>query len=254
MLAEHQDRLMPFQRFFEALAEPIAIVDPRGGLVSANRSLLTRIGLSEDALRGHDLKDLVAPEHRVLLTAFIDWYFRTHAPGGFHSEAGSVEFGMPLDLSAVAFVESVRQSESQSVTGAHSPIDAVLRWALLPDANGAAVTFRFAPEDSGRVHPAQTPTRAPDVIDLSVNDPEKQASAAGDSRMPSVRLGRAPLSLREREIVQLVLDGNRVSTIASRLFLSENTVRNHLKRVYRKLGVSSLGELRESVGSNQRAS
>jgi DNA-binding CsgD family transcriptional regulator len=57
--------------------------------------------------------------------------------------------------------------------------------------------------------------------------------------------GRSELSRREQEVLHFVLDGKRVGTIASSLFLSENTVRNHLKRIYRKLGVRSLGELRE---------
>ncbi len=55
------------------------------------------------------------------------------------------------------------------------------------------------------------------------------------------------LSNREREILDLVLDGNRVKTVAGTLFLSENTVRNYLKRIYHKLDVHSLGELRERM-------
>lgn len=57
------------------------------------------------------------------------------------------------------------------------------------------------------------------------------------------------LSAREREILDLLLEGNRVATAAQALFLSENTVRNYLKRIYRKLGVHSLGELRERLGT-----
>ncbi|MDJ0771726.1 MAG: LuxR C-terminal-related transcriptional regulator [Ilumatobacter sp.] len=62
------------------------------------------------------------------------------------------------------------------------------------------------------------------------------------------------LSAREREIFDLVLDGKRVATIAKLLFLSENTVRNYLKRIYHKLGVHSLGELRERMAPVHRAS
>lgn len=57
------------------------------------------------------------------------------------------------------------------------------------------------------------------------------------------------LSSREREIFDLILEGNRVSTVANTLFLSENTVRNYLKRIYQKVGVHSLGELRERMAS-----
>jgi PAS domain S-box-containing protein len=63
------------------------------------------------------------------------------------------------------------------------------------------------------------------------------------------RAGRPELSRREQEVLHSVLDGNRIGTIAATLFLSENTVRNHLKRIYKKLGVRSLGELREHCSS-----
>lgn len=59
----------------------------------------------------------------------------------------------------------------------------------------------------------------------------------------------ATLSDREREILDHLLHGERVTTAAKALYLSEHTVRNYLKRIYRKMGVHSLGELRERLGS-----
>lgn len=53
------------------------------------------------------------------------------------------------------------------------------------------------------------------------------------------------LSSRELEIVRNLLQGRRVTQIARSLFLSPNTVRSHLKSVFRKLGVHSQGELVE---------
>jgi DNA-binding CsgD family transcriptional regulator/PAS domain-containing protein len=55
------------------------------------------------------------------------------------------------------------------------------------------------------------------------------------------------LSERERAILRCLLEGKRTATIAREFFLSEHTVRNHLKRIYRKAGVHSLGELRENL-------
>jgi DNA-binding CsgD family transcriptional regulator len=58
------------------------------------------------------------------------------------------------------------------------------------------------------------------------------------------------LSPREREIAGMLMKGNRPSEIAGALGLSVHTVRNHLRLVYRKLGVHSqielLARLRES--------
>lgn len=51
------------------------------------------------------------------------------------------------------------------------------------------------------------------------------------------------LSPREQEILGEVLSGKRVSDIAKTLSISRHTVRNHLKAIYRKLGVHSQVEL-----------
>jgi DNA-binding CsgD family transcriptional regulator len=53
----------------------------------------------------------------------------------------------------------------------------------------------------------------------------------------------ALLSPRECEIVQLLLDGQRVPAIAEQLVVSQSTVRNHLAHSFRKLGVHSQQEL-----------
>jgi LuxR family maltose regulon positive regulatory protein len=61
------------------------------------------------------------------------------------------------------------------------------------------------------------------------------------------------LSSRELEIVRNLLQGRRVTQIARSLFLSPNTVRSHLKSVFRKLGVHSQGELVELCASRGTA-
>jgi DNA-binding CsgD family transcriptional regulator len=51
------------------------------------------------------------------------------------------------------------------------------------------------------------------------------------------------LTKREEDVFWLLLDGRRVSSIARSLYLSEHTVRNHLKAIFRKLGAHSQTEL-----------
>jgi DNA-binding NarL/FixJ family response regulator len=51
------------------------------------------------------------------------------------------------------------------------------------------------------------------------------------------------LSAREREVVDLVVNAESVRDIAKQLFISEHTVRNHLRAIYEKLGVHSRVEL-----------
>src|SRR6202007_563158 len=51
------------------------------------------------------------------------------------------------------------------------------------------------------------------------------------------------LSDREKEIVQLVAQGYRTKEIDEKLFISEQTVKNHLHNIFDKLGVSDRLEL-----------
>jgi two-component system nitrate/nitrite response regulator NarL len=55
--------------------------------------------------------------------------------------------------------------------------------------------------------------------------------------------GTASLSKREREIATLVAQGFKNKDIASRLFISEQTVKNHMHNIFEKLGVSDRLEL-----------
>jgi DNA-binding NarL/FixJ family response regulator len=55
--------------------------------------------------------------------------------------------------------------------------------------------------------------------------------------------GEALLTKREQEIVPLVAQGLTNKEISSRLGVSEHTIKNHLFRIYEKLGISSRVEL-----------
>ena len=68
------------------------------------------------------------------------------------------------------------------------------------------------------------------------------------SPMDSAPLGtrdreRSPLSQREREIVVLVAQGFKNKEMAEKMFISEQTVKNHLHNIFDKLGVSDRLEL-----------
>jgi DNA-binding NarL/FixJ family response regulator len=47
------------------------------------------------------------------------------------------------------------------------------------------------------------------------------------------------LSKREAEVMDLIATGQSNGQIAQHLFLSEKTVKNHVNRIYAKLGVDS---------------
>lgn len=74
---------------------------------------------------------------------------------------------------------------------------------------------------------------------------KKGAGTAGgntSSRL-GVRQHSSALSQREREIVALVAQGFKNKEIAERMFISEQTVKNHLHNIFDKLGVSDRLEL-----------
>ena len=50
------------------------------------------------------------------------------------------------------------------------------------------------------------------------------------------------LTIREREVLQALLRGSTNVDIANQLFVSESTIKTHLYRAFRKIGVSSRGQ------------
>lgn len=72
--------------------------------------------------------------------------------------------------------------------------------------------------------------------------PVSQSGPSPDQQ-PPIELGQ--LSAREWEVFQQILAGRRVPSVAERLHLSQHTVRNHLKAIFRKLDVNSQAALVE---------
>ena len=70
----------------------------------------------------------------------------------------------------------------------------------------------------------------------------RQFAAPGEVGGPRER-EKPRLSNREREIVALVAQGFKNKEIAERMFISEQTVKNHLHNIFDKLGVSDRLEL-----------
>ncbi|MEO1751943.1 response regulator transcription factor [Thiofaba sp. EF100] len=76
------------------------------------------------------------------------------------------------------------------------------------------------------------------IFQLVSNDTSPPSSLADGGKT-----GLDVLSEREREVANLVSDGLCYKSIARRLDISENTVRNHLRNIYRKLGLTGMLQL-----------
>lgn len=62
------------------------------------------------------------------------------------------------------------------------------------------------------------------------------------------------LSTRERQVVDAVMDGASNREVADRLYISHRTVESHLRRIYRRLGVSGREELTLLLGAPEPGS
>jgi len=82
-----------------------------------------------------------------------------------------------------------------------------------------------------------TPAIARQVLRL-FNDPATKPAQAYD------------LSSREKEVLSLLVNGESSKQIGERLFISTETVRSHIKRIYQKMQVSSRAEaVRKALGN-----
>jgi len=72
---------------------------------------------------------------------------------------------------------------------------------------------------------------------------KKGAGSANTGARLGLREQGGALSAREREIVVLVAQGFKNREMAERMFISEQTVKNHLHNIFDKLGVSDRLEL-----------
>ena len=77
-----------------------------------------------------------------------------------------------------------------------------------------------------------------------------ELAATGVTVAPHGATGLDLLTPRERQIVQLLVDGRTTRETAGALFLSPKTVEYHLRHVYTKLGVTNRRELADLVASD----
>jgi DNA-binding NarL/FixJ family response regulator len=87
-------------------------------------------------------------------------------------------------------------------------------------------------------------TTAAVIRQFVANDEAQQPAMQSLPPAPPTReRERSPLSQREREIVALVAQGFKNKEMAEKMFISEQTVKNHLHNIFDKLGVSDRLEL-----------
>lgn len=114
--------------------------------------------------------------------------------------------------------------------------------AINAGASGYLVHGRFDPDELERAvrdlaagHNVLSPAVVPVVFDAL-------RRTAGESSPSDGGQGPTELTAREREVMNLLCTGRSNREVAEALFVSEKTVKNHLNRIYAKLGVTSRTE------------
>ncbi|HWA51417.1 MAG TPA: LuxR C-terminal-related transcriptional regulator [Dongiaceae bacterium] len=188
-------------------------------------------GIEEPSPAYHDGPYLLDPFYNRFLAGTTEGCFRLSdlVPEGFlrseyfssyyrHLEIGD-ELGLltALDSRSAAHVSLTRQRGRGRFTSR--------------DAEWLLAAAPLAREAIRRMNAGAAPTRA---------DP---AAFHEGLRRAYERFGTSVLTERERDVVHLLLQGNSAKAIARALNISPDTARNHLKRIYPKLEVSSQAEL-----------
>jgi len=126
------------------------------------------------------------------------------------------------------------------VLGSH--LDLALAWAALK--NGA----------DGFVHASMDPAevlRAVEVVQKGELAAPRQLLRYTLSQNENPKIGE--LSARRREILEMVVDGLSNAEIAGRLYLSESTIKQHLRAAYKLLGVHNRTEAAKTMRDHARA-
>jgi DNA-binding NarL/FixJ family response regulator len=96
---------------------------------------------------------------------------------------------------------------------------------------------------SGFVHAGMTPDQLLRAVTVATKGelvaPRELLQYLLDAEKPA---NLAPLSARQREILGYVVEGLSNAEIGKRLFLSESTIKQHLRSAYKVLGVSNRTE------------
>ncbi|MCZ6465421.1 MAG: PAS and helix-turn-helix domain-containing protein [Proteobacteria bacterium] len=207
----------------------LLVRDAPGRIVFMNQRLLSWLGYEAAEVVGKELVDFFPPELRELARADID-----------AASAG--------DVRARLAAMQRKDSTTFPVIGLpHRLLDDhgvyLGNFTILVDLGAVLTAKQVGTPTPGDLR--STLTRIAIELQSISLAPELPAIASIPMHHPEL----AGLSPRETEVLSLLVSGGRVPAIASQLHISQHTVRNHLKSVYRKVGVRTQSELIERVRS-----
>jgi DNA-binding CsgD family transcriptional regulator len=228
--------VVPLQELLEAMSDGVLITDENGRCTYSNPALNDMVGAKAcDSAASDDAPGWISLPHQNEYRRFI-----TRALNG----------RIPRRPQSVSW-------NLMSLSG--EPISTTAK--IIPMHNGtgpsAALLWIFSPAP-GEVRMIQDPRRR-ELEDAMrrISDELTRIGLAGTGAATETAPTHPDLDLlsrRERDVVTHLLQGHRVVSIAELLEVSEHTVRNHLKSIFRKLGVHSQAELVDRLHSAAVAS
>ncbi|MDJ0924598.1 MAG: LuxR C-terminal-related transcriptional regulator [Acidimicrobiia bacterium] len=228
--------VVPLQELLEAMSDGVLITDENGRCTYSNRSLDDLVGMKacDPALR-EDAPGWISLPHqndyRRLITRALN--------GRIPRRPQSVDWNL-------VSVEGEAIPTTTKIIPMHNGVgpSAALLWIFTP-----------APGEARVIHDPRK--RELEDAMRRIADEVARAGLTGSTSTvepapshPDLEL----LSRRERDVVTHLLQGHRVVSIAELLEVSEHTVRNHLKSIFRKLGVHSQAELVDRLHNTSVAS
>lgn len=217
------EKIRAYEQVIETMNCGLVAENHGGILVFANQRICDWLGYEKDEIVGKPINQLVPTELHDFLTEDLQ-----------QAEKG--------DLRARLMV--IRRKDGTTL-----PVVTIPQQLL--DADGNPDGFFAIVVDLGAVFTARQvgPPQGLDIrstLQRISTELQSISYAATTSMLTALPLNRpelTDLTSREIEVLSKLLGGDRVPTIAAQLHISQNTVRNHLKSMYRKLGVGSQTEL-----------
>ena len=227
--------VVPLHELLEAMSDGVLITDENGKCTYSNPALNDMVGVKAcDPTATEEAPDWISLAHQHEYRRFITRALNGRIP---------------------------RRPQSVNWNLLHKGEQVAATAKIIPMHNGsgpsAALLWIFSPAP-GETRTIQDPRKR--ELEDAMRRISDELSRVGMSTGASVQ-EPAPshpdldlLSRRERDVVTHLLQGHRVVSIAELLEVSEHTVRNHLKSIFRKLGVHSQAELVDRLHSVSVAS
>jgi len=228
-----REQLRDYEHVIETMNCGLVAEDLNGSLVFVNRKLLEWLGYERDEVLGQHVEILLPPELREFAQEDLEAAAHEDLRARLLAMRRKDSTTFPVVCIPQRFLDADERFEGYF----HIVVDL-----------GAVLTAR-------QLGPSQTvdirdtlQRIAMELQSISV------ATAAPGTVVPLNHADLADVSPRELEVLSLLVGGDRVPSIAKLLHISQHTVRNHLKSIYRKVGVGTQDELikrvREMVGGD----